>query len=122
MADRLPTRGASRPNIVLIMTDQQRADLLVMDMQGRGQLYDLEADPVELDNLYGRPEWAAVERELLAELLAWTLRVQDPPETTVPCRSIHPAPVPEGSLPRPAASPFSGRIGGSVSQEDPRWV
>jgi hypothetical protein len=51
---------------------------LVMDMQGRGQLYDLEADPVELDNLYGRPEWAAVERELLAELLAWTLRAQDP--------------------------------------------
>ena len=51
---------------------------LVMDMQGRGQLYDLERDPVELNNLYGRPEWAAVERELLADLLAWTLRAQDP--------------------------------------------
>jgi arylsulfatase A-like enzyme len=51
---------------------------LAMDMQGRGQLYDLERDPVELNNLYGRPEWAAVERDLLAELLAWTLRAQDP--------------------------------------------
>jgi arylsulfatase A-like enzyme len=51
---------------------------LVMDMQGRGQLYDLERDPAELNNLYRRPEWAAVERDLLADLLAWTLRAQDP--------------------------------------------
>jgi arylsulfatase A-like enzyme len=55
---------------------------LVMDMQGRGQLYDLERDPVELDNLYGQgapgSALAEVERELLAELLAWTLRTQDP--------------------------------------------
>jgi arylsulfatase A-like enzyme len=55
---------------------------LVMDMQGRGQLYDLEADPVELENLYGRgapgSELAQIERDLLADLLAWTIRVQDP--------------------------------------------
>jgi hypothetical protein len=51
---------------------------LAFDMQGQGQLYDLEADPVELDNLYGRPDLADIERELLADLLAWTLRAQDP--------------------------------------------
>ena len=117
------------PNIVLIMTDQQRADLcgregcpldttpfldgfarrgtwfgraytcnclnsvsqsgtmrmlrkgdwkLVFDMQGRGQLHNLADDPAELDDLCGRPEVADVERELLADLLAWTLRAQDP--------------------------------------------
>ncbi len=51
---------------------------LIFDMQGAGQLYNLARDPVELNNLYGRPEVADVEHELLAELLAWTLRVQDP--------------------------------------------
>jgi hypothetical protein len=51
---------------------------LALDMQGRGQLYDLERDPVELDNLYGRAGYGEVERDLLADLLAWTLRVQDP--------------------------------------------
>ncbi len=51
---------------------------LALDMQGRGQLYDLERDPVELDNLYGRAGYGEVERELLADLLAWTLRAQDP--------------------------------------------
>jgi arylsulfatase A-like enzyme len=51
---------------------------LAMDMQGQGQLYDLEADPVELNNLYGRHETADIERELLTDLLAWTLRAQDP--------------------------------------------
>jgi arylsulfatase A-like enzyme len=51
---------------------------LVMDMQGRGQLYRLADDPFELRNLFGQPEHAAVERQLLADLLAWTLRAQDP--------------------------------------------
>jgi len=51
---------------------------LAFDMQGRGQLYHLARDPVELENLYGRPEVADVERELLADLLAWTLRAEDP--------------------------------------------
>jgi arylsulfatase A-like enzyme len=51
---------------------------LIVDMQGAGQLYDLEEDPVELDNRYGDPELVEVERSLLAELLAWTLRAQDP--------------------------------------------
>ena len=51
---------------------------LVFDMQGQGQLYDLDEDPVELDNLYDDPAFAHVQRDLLADLLAWTLRTQDP--------------------------------------------
>lgn len=51
---------------------------LAMDMQGRGQLYNLIDDPVEVVNLYGRPEVAAIEHELLADLLAWTLSAADP--------------------------------------------
>lgn len=51
---------------------------LVFDMQGNGQLYDLSQDPFELDNLFDKPEKAVIQRDMLAELLAWTLRVQDP--------------------------------------------
>ena len=51
---------------------------LAMDMQGHGQLYNLANDPFEIENLYGRPEHTDVERALLAELLAWTLRAADP--------------------------------------------
>jgi arylsulfatase A-like enzyme len=51
---------------------------IVMDMQGRGQLYNLAADPVELDNLYGDPDHAAKQTELLADLMAATLRAEDP--------------------------------------------
>lgn len=51
---------------------------LDFDMQMHGQLYDLENDPVELVNLYGSPDTKDIERELLAELLAWSLRAQDP--------------------------------------------
>jgi hypothetical protein len=51
---------------------------LLFDMQGRGQLYNLSADPRELENLYDRPELRDVKCELLAELLTWTLRTQDP--------------------------------------------
>ena len=81
---------------------------LLFDMQGRGQLYDLASDPVELHNLFddrhrrplslaaaegcsstpgaagpppGIPPTAGVadvQADLLADLLAWTLRMQDP--------------------------------------------
>jgi arylsulfatase A-like enzyme len=51
---------------------------LVFDMQGNGELYNLKADPVELNNLYGQAEVADVQGELLAELLTWVLRAQDP--------------------------------------------
>ncbi|MEW6356342.1 MAG: sulfatase-like hydrolase/transferase [Planctomycetota bacterium] len=50
---------------------------LDFDMQGRGWLYNLADDPVELNNLYGKPEVAEIQCEMLADLLAWTLRVQD---------------------------------------------
>lgn len=51
---------------------------LIFDMQGRGQLYHLSDDPVELNNLYGHPECAEVQAEMMAELMTWILRAQDP--------------------------------------------
>ena len=51
---------------------------LVFDMQGRGQLYNLSFDPVELENLYDNPEYKGVRCEMLAEAFAWCLRAQDP--------------------------------------------
>ncbi|HHZ91533.1 TPA: DUF229 domain-containing protein [Candidatus Poribacteria bacterium] len=51
---------------------------LIFDMQGNGQLYHLSEDPVELNNLYNRPQYATIQQELLAELLAAELRAQDP--------------------------------------------
>ena len=51
---------------------------LAFDMDGRGQLYDLKADPSELANLYDKPELIEKRSELLAELLEWRLRVEDP--------------------------------------------
>jgi len=50
---------------------------LIVDMEGRGQLYHLADDPAELDDLYGRPDVAAIQTEMLEELLAWCLRVND---------------------------------------------
>jgi hypothetical protein len=47
-------------------------------MEGQGQLYNLKDDPVELNDLYGSPDLAEVQRSLLEDLLTWSLRVQDP--------------------------------------------
>lgn len=51
---------------------------LVFDMQEHGQLYNLAEDPVELDDLFDHPDYADVQSRMLAKLLGWTLRVQDP--------------------------------------------
>lgn len=51
---------------------------IVFDMQGKGQLYNLTKDPVELKNLYDDREFAVIKQQMLVDLMAWTLRVQDP--------------------------------------------
>ena len=50
---------------------------LIYDMMGYGQLYNLKKDPCELDNLFGKPEHAAEQAKLMAELCMWTIRCQD---------------------------------------------
>ncbi|MCB0064071.1 MAG: hypothetical protein KDE19_18235 [Caldilineaceae bacterium] len=47
-------------------------------MEGTGTLYNLVADPMEMSNLFGQPAHAAIQQELMAELLTWLLRTQDP--------------------------------------------
>ena len=51
---------------------------LVFDMQGSGQLYNLAEDPFEMNNLYDASCSSDIQSELLAEMLMWTLRLQDP--------------------------------------------
>ena len=50
---------------------------LIVDMESAGQLYHLADDPVELENLYDRPALATIQADMLEELLAWALRVND---------------------------------------------
>ncbi|MES2810048.1 MAG: sulfatase-like hydrolase/transferase [Bacteroidota bacterium] len=51
---------------------------LVYDMQGAGQLYNVKADPAEVNNLYGNEKYAKKQMELLQDLMTWDLRAQDP--------------------------------------------
>lgn len=51
---------------------------LIYDMQGCGQLYNLEDDPAEIVNLFDNPEYTDIQRRMVEELLVQTLRAQDP--------------------------------------------
>ncbi len=42
------------------------------------ELYDLESDPHEFENLAGKPELAAVQRRLTEALMEWRRQTQDP--------------------------------------------
>jgi arylsulfatase A-like enzyme len=50
---------------------------LLFDMLGRGQLYDLDADPAELVDRWDDPALRDVRREMAEELLRWTIRTED---------------------------------------------
>ena len=50
---------------------------LLFDMLGSGELYHLPSDPFELKNRFRDPSAAATRNELMAELLAWTVRTED---------------------------------------------
>jgi arylsulfatase A-like enzyme len=43
-----------------------------------GQLYDLNADPGELKNLYGNPAYERIQSELMERLLKWWIETQQP--------------------------------------------
>ena len=51
---------------------------LIFDMMGQGQLYNLVNDPAELNNVYGKENYAKIQQKLITELLTWVLRAQDP--------------------------------------------
>ena len=42
------------------------------------ELYDLQSDPNEVDNLAGKPEYATIENNLRQRLLAWMQETSDP--------------------------------------------
>jgi arylsulfatase A-like enzyme len=50
---------------------------LVYDMMGYGQLYNLLKDPCELTNVFGKPDAAKEQAEMMAELAMWVIRTQD---------------------------------------------
>ena len=50
---------------------------LIYDLQYPLELYDLQDDPFELNNLAAAAEHAATRAELLLELLAWSIRLED---------------------------------------------
>lgn len=58
-----------------------------LDMLENGYLYDLEKDPRETENLYGRKEYESVRAGMLAGLMAASLRACDP--IPVPRRRYH---------------------------------
>jgi hypothetical protein len=61
-------------NLKMVRMDDWK---LTLDSQGNGELYDLSADPAELDNLFGQPAHAARQLQLTTKLLQWTIRTED---------------------------------------------
>ncbi|MBN9306616.1 MULTISPECIES: sulfatase-like hydrolase/transferase [unclassified Devosia] len=51
---------------------------LIFDVLSGGELYDLDSDPGELENLYHDPRHAVMRTAMLEELLYWTIRTEDP--------------------------------------------
>jgi arylsulfatase A-like enzyme len=51
---------------------------LIMDMQGAGQLYNMKDDPAEVNNLFNKVQHAQKQAELMYDMMAWELRMQDP--------------------------------------------
>lgn len=61
---------------------------LTLDMMGYGQLFHMATDPQEQVNLFNNIHYAKVQRELMHELVRWTMRMEDtlPPDRQHPAR------------------------------------
>ena len=63
-----------------------------VDMMGKGYLYNLASDPMEIRNLWNDPEYLAVKADLLTETAAAILKACDPFPTPHHryCTKVHP--------------------------------
>ena len=50
---------------------------LLFDVMGQGELYNLEKDPGELNNVFADDEYLEVRRATSDELMRWMIRTQD---------------------------------------------
>jgi arylsulfatase A-like enzyme len=51
---------------------------LVFDMDGNGQLYNIDMDKFEINNLFNNSDFKEIQLKMMNELLKWTIKVQDP--------------------------------------------
>ena len=58
-----------------IVTDRWKLGINPKDQDG--DLYDLKSDPHELDNLFGKTQWAAVQAELIQRIVAFNPDLKD---------------------------------------------
>jgi arylsulfatase len=71
--DALPAYVFCEDNYIVMARSQNRKLVYYID-QPYGELYDLEADPDELTNLWDDPDWQGVKSEIKGALLDWLAR------------------------------------------------
>ena len=100
--------GTGSPKWVMVRNLTHK---LVYRPTGVSELYDLTADPRELDNVYGESQYAQVRQELVDHLTAWLIRTGDVP----PLRND-----PRGPPKNP--NPIDAETCASLLQPDPSRV
>ena len=73
------------------------------------ELYDLQTDPYEFENLAGQPDLKAIQDRLVQQLLTWRVQTQDPlldlaalRELVLKEKDAPPTPVPAWKKAKPA--------------------
>ncbi|MBE6017015.1 MAG: DUF4976 domain-containing protein [Lachnospiraceae bacterium] len=72
------TQQQEEPDTVCRVTMQRYKNWkLVVRTNGQNELYDLEKDPLEMENLYGRPEIERLQTVLEQRMLSWLIHTAD---------------------------------------------
>jgi arylsulfatase A-like enzyme len=76
---------------------------------GVSELYNLSADPRELDNVFGQPQYAQVQSQFLFDMLTWFINTADVTEDIYDSRDLPPSPQPPPGFPsRPGQTEGEG--------------
>jgi len=87
--EEMSDNGNGSPRWIMI---RNATNKLVFRYKDTSELYDLEADPQELNNLYGQPEHALMQRTLAHALTGWLMETSDIMPLTQDSRSAPPFP------------------------------
>ena len=74
---RIPSTSQTQTPHEVLAEDRHRLSTVSKRDKDKSEFYKVDKDPLELNNLYGKPEYSEIQQQLTRKIQAWQREVDD---------------------------------------------